>query len=463
MKIEKIQIESLSLDLTNFRTLPQENEKEAVNTMISVSPNSYWALFNSILENGYFGTENIIVIEKDGKYIVKEGNRRVSVLKLIYGTIPDFNLDSFYVSKIKQLSKSWLAENKTIPCILYQDHEMDKVNYQISLIHGKDEKASRDRWKAIAKARFSRDINGKEELGLDLFDKYLENNFEISDAQKKKWSGTFPLTILDEALQRVSNFLNYSSLSLFVRDYPENNKELIDSIVFDIGNDLLDFKHIRSDSFLRNDKYFQLVNFDFSSNVTNSNTNKTGKTAQHLKENTADSSNISNNEEKKNKQKRQPLSHNLNDQHSVRKVLRTFKPHGIGNEKVVTLRDEMLQLDIKKNPLAFCFLLRSMIEISLKSFSENNPEVLAIVEKKDKNRDRPLKEIITDAISFFENSDVSNKKRLYPAKATLANTDGLLSVTSLNQLIHNQRFSLSSVDVCVGFHNVFPLIELLNS
>jgi hypothetical protein len=153
----------------------------------------------------------------------------------------------------------------------------------------------------------------------------------------------------------------------------------------------------------------------------------------------------------------------LNDQHSVRKVLRTFKPHGIGNEKVVTLRDEMLQLDIKKNPLAFCFLLRSMIEISLKSFSENNPEVLAIVEKKDKNRDRPLKEIITDAISFFENSDVSNKKRLYPAKATLANTDGLLSVTSLNQLIHNQRFSLSSVDVCVGFHNVFPLIELLNS
>lgn len=463
MKLEKLRIEDLLLDLNNFRTQTQQNEKDAIDTMISTSPDNYWSLFNSILENGYFGVENIIVIRNNEKYIVKEGNRRVSVLKLIYGFVPDFNLEHFYLEKIKNLSQEWLCINNSLPCIIYESNEIDKVNEQISLIHGKAEKASRDTWKAIAKARFSRNINKKEELGLDLFDKYLNNNFEISDAQKKKWSGVFPITILDEVLPKISSFLHYSNIKQLIADYPKKNNELIDSIIFDIGNGLLSFQDIRNTGFLKDDKYSQLARTNYVSGGEIETDIKKDTNPYKMSEAVIQPNSPHNNTAKQENTKRSTHTQSLSDQRSVRKSLRNFRPYGEGNEKVVTLRDEMLQLDITKNPLAFCFLLRSMIEISLKSFASNNPGVINLVEKNNAKKDRPLKEIIKDTIVFFENTNVSNLKKLYPAKMTLSNDDSVLSVTSLNQLIHNPKFSLSSVDICVGFHNIFPLIELLNS
>lgn len=460
MEFKKLEVVDLLLDLDNFRTLPQKNEKDAIDTMISISPDNYWALFTSIIDNGYFETENLIVLNKNGNYIVKEGNRRISVLKLIYGLIPGFNLDVFYISKIKSLSNEWLTENTKIPCIIYDMSEMDKLNLQISLIHGKDEKAGRDRWSSMARARFARDVHGKDELGLDLIDKYFDNNFEISDNQKKKWSGTFPLTILNDALPKIVSVLNCETVKSLVDNYPLNNKSLIDSIVFDIGNGLLDFKEVRSESFLKNDKYHQKINCE---TIENSSLDNLKEKNPVFEKNEFSNNSKESNNSSRTKSERKKCSYGLADWHSVRKVLRSFKPHGVGNEKIVTLKDEMLQLDISKNPLAFSFLLRSMIEISLKSYAENNSAAFELFENKEKNRDRPLKKIVNDAIIFFEKIDVSNQKKLYPAKSTLSNDNSILSVTSLNQLIHNPKYSLSSTDICVGFHNIFPLIELLNS
>ena len=464
MKLENLRITELSLDLSNFRTQPQLNEKDAIDTMISTSPDNYWSLFNSILEKGYFGVENLIVIRNNDKYIVKEGNRRVSVLKIIYGLVPDFNLEHFYLEKIKNLSQQWLDINNLLPCIVYESNEIDKVNEQISLIHGKAEKASRDTWKAIAKARFSRNINKKEELGLDLFDKYLINNFEISDNQKKKWSGVFPITILDEVLPKITSFLNYSNIKQLITDYPKKNNELIDSIIFDIGNGLLSFQDIRNNDFLKSDKYFQLATINYFSDGGVKTDIKQDVTSSDMSEAVIHSSSPHNNTAKQEKKKRSPQTQSLSDQRSVRRILRNFRPYGLGNEKVVTLRDEMLQLDIAKNPLAFCFLLRSMIEISLKVFSQNTPNSFSVeeVSNKGKTYSRELGKIIEDAISYFVKKDASNQKKLHPANVVLGNDNSILSVTSLNQLIHNPNFSISSVDICIGFHNIFPLIELLN-
>ena len=343
---------------------------------------------------------------------------------------------------------------------------IDKVNEQISLIHGKAEKASRDTWKAIAKARFSRNINKKEELGLDLFDKYLNNNFEISDAQKKKWSGVFPITILDEILPKLSSYLNYSNIKQLIEDYPKRNNELIDSIIFDIGNGLLGFQDVRDICFLKDDKYSQLAETNFASEAgfEAESDKKAENNKSEMAEETQKTYTSNNNTAKQENVKRKTLSQSLSNQRSVRRVLRNFKPHGKDNEKVVTLRDEMLQLDIAKNPLAFCFLLRSMIEISLKVFAQNSPNSFSVEEVSNKGKlySRELRKIIDDAISFFVEKDVSNQKKLYGAKVTLGNDNSILSVTSLNQLIHNPKFSLSSGDICRGFHNIFPLIELLN-
>jgi hypothetical protein len=43
------------------------------------------------------------------------------------------------------------------------------------------------------------------------------------------------------------------------------------------------------------------------------------------------------------------------------------------------------------------------------------------------------------------------------------NTPGrILSVTSMNQLVHNTTFSIQPADISTLFNNIFPLLEALN-
>ncbi len=79
---KQIQIDKLSLDLKNFRTTPQKNEEDAIRAMISIKPDRFFAVMESIIENGYLITENLIVLKDGAILIVKEGNRRVAILKL---------------------------------------------------------------------------------------------------------------------------------------------------------------------------------------------------------------------------------------------------------------------------------------------------------------------------------------------------------------------------------------------
>jgi len=83
-----LSVQELKLDLKNFRTVPQPNEAGAISALISINPDWFWALTESLLTDGYHPTENILVLAggKTGTDLeVKEGNRRVAALKLIHG------------------------------------------------------------------------------------------------------------------------------------------------------------------------------------------------------------------------------------------------------------------------------------------------------------------------------------------------------------------------------------------
>ena len=45
----------------------------------------------------------------------------------------------------------------------------------------------------------------------------------------------------------------------------------------------------------------------------------------------------------------------------------------------------------------------------------------------------------------------------------LGKSEGILSVTSMNQLIHNPRFSVGTSDLAVVSANIFPLLEAMSS
>jgi hypothetical protein len=60
-----VPVKDLALDLGNYRTVRQPDETAAVDAMISTSPDRFWALAESLLEDGYLPTESVIVL-RDG-------------------------------------------------------------------------------------------------------------------------------------------------------------------------------------------------------------------------------------------------------------------------------------------------------------------------------------------------------------------------------------------------------------
>jgi len=80
-----IPVREFTLDLFNYRSIPQNNEIEAAKAVISIKPDYFWALVESLIDSGYLPTENILVLEsKDSTPIntVKEGNRRITGVRL---------------------------------------------------------------------------------------------------------------------------------------------------------------------------------------------------------------------------------------------------------------------------------------------------------------------------------------------------------------------------------------------
>ena len=218
-------ISTLNLDLANFRTVPQRDEIQSVHAMIAIKPDWFWALMESLIEDGYHPTENIIILKSGPRgafRIVKEGNRRIAAMKLIYGIISDSSIElpSHIISAISELPNSWFRENAKVPCAVYEKKESDLVAKIVSLTHGKGEKAGRDRWTAVARARHNRDESGSQEPGLDFLEKFLKVGRNINALQAQRWGGDYPLTVLDETLKKVAPRFTFTTARELSDKYP---------------------------------------------------------------------------------------------------------------------------------------------------------------------------------------------------------------------------------------------------
>lgn len=247
-----LDVKILNLDLHNFRTVPQKDEARAVHAMVSMNPDSFWALTESLLADGYHPTENIIVLkESSNDLTVKEGNRRIGALKIILGYISrsQLNVPSFVEGKIKGLPKEWADDNGRVPCAVYEVSEVDVVDKIITLTHGKGEKAGRSKWNPVAKARHNREVNAGIEPGLDLLEKYLSLGANLTKQQSEQWAGVYPLTILDEVIRKLAPRLKQASARELADSYPGTitHRAALENIIRDIGLDIISFESIRAE------------------------------------------------------------------------------------------------------------------------------------------------------------------------------------------------------------------------
>ncbi|MEZ6047309.1 MAG: hypothetical protein R3C11_17355 [Planctomycetaceae bacterium] len=457
MPISKsIAIKNLHLDLNNYRTVTQESEASAVEAMIALKPERFWGLMRSLLADGYHPTENIIVLKENRSHVVKEGNRRIACLKIALGyfsskeiAIPDEITDS-----IQNLSRKWKSDNKEVPCLVYAPEEESTVDKLITMTHGKGEIAGRDAWNAVAKARHNREKQGRDEPGLDLLEKYLEKGRNLTQLQRERWGGDYALSTLNEAISKIAERCGTINSKDLAEKYPKIKfRNNLEQILFDIGSGTLTFKDIRSSEEFGELLYgFPKVETKKDENINPLPNAKTTKAAASTKKKKSDT------------QKKQS-SAPLNSEKSVIQMLKDFNPRGANRSKIVTLTNEAKTLKISKHPFAFCFLIRSIVELSAKAYCSDHKKSGGPAAHEKNGNDKKLVNLLRDVTKHLTNNeqDKMKLKELHGAMTELAKNDNCLSVTSMNHLVHNSNFTISQNDICTSLTNLFPLIEAMNS
>jgi len=463
-KAKQLPVKNLTLDLANFRTIPQKTESKSIHAMIAINPDWFWALADSLLSDGYLPTDNIIVLEQGKDHIVKEGNRRIAVMKLIHGEIDrkPFQMPTELDDRITVLDSQWIADNSTVPCTVYQPSEGAIVDRIIALAHGKGEKAGRDVWNTVARARHNRTLNPNGEVGLDLLEKYLKHGKTHTADQAARWAGLYQLTVLEEAMKKIAPRLSCSSARDLADSYPKlKHANALDGILRDIGLGILSFSNIRdaTGDFAARYGVPPLQNRQTGTGTTGQNSSGKGSTgaAGGASGGTGAGSNSG--------KGRKPSASATNDHKAVTRHLKKFKPKGTGREKVVTLLNEARTLKIDKHPHSFCFLLRSMFEISAKAYCDDHqsdPKGPKAV--KSNGEDRTLIDVLREITAYLtkNNSDKGMQRELHGAMTELAKPDGFLSVTSMNQLVHNRKFTMNDSHISTLFFNIVPLLERMN-
>lgn len=483
-------IQELTLDLRNYRTVAQTKEVQAIQAMISVSPDRFWALVDSLLDDGYLPTENVIVSKgagADSPKIVREGNRRIAGLKLIHGLLPKagITVPPEIAAKIKAVTEEWKQANLAVPCVIYGPKEAEVVDRIVTLTHGKGEKAAREEWKAIARARHNRDANQASEPGLDLLEKFFKVARNVSKEQSDNWSGTYRITVLDEAIKKLAPRMGVANAPELAKKYPKvDSRDALDAIIKDIGLQKIGFEAIRNakDDFAV--PYGILLPADKpaagaagtagstaggsgngASNGSAGGGGQQGTGAGSSGTGNAGTTGGTTSAGASAGTGKKTAAVSINDPKAVMRTLRKLTPLGANREKVVTLKKEMLTLKLDKAPIAFCFLLRSMFEISAKAYCEDHKKSGGPSSKDSSGKDKALVDVLRSIAAHLTNNNTDKEatKSLHGAMTQLGKSDGLLSVTSMNQLVHNPKFSVLPGDVAGLFGNVYPLLAAMNN
>lgn len=114
-KIEFIQLNKLKLDFGNPRLpIQTSNENDILKWMLADA--SILELMLAIGENGFFIGEALLVIRENENFIVLEGNRRLTALKILNNP----ELATIHKRKIAQVLDETSERPVNIPCIVFQ-------------------------------------------------------------------------------------------------------------------------------------------------------------------------------------------------------------------------------------------------------------------------------------------------------------------------------------------------------
>ncbi|BCV20381.1 hypothetical protein hamaS1_04500 [Moorella sp. Hama-1] len=182
-----LNITDLLLNTSNPRFDPVDHQREAIEEMIKDQQGKLVVLARHIMEFGLNPIDPLLVKPHKGQWVVKEGNRRATALKLVNqpSLIPvtQPELRRAFETLSKQVSSNLL---RSIPCIATEDDTL--INEWVRLKHtGQNDGAGTVGWDGTQTARFRSMVEGKPDMRLEFLD-YLRGLDEIPNDLKARFS-----------------------------------------------------------------------------------------------------------------------------------------------------------------------------------------------------------------------------------------------------------------------------------
>lgn len=469
IKHKSLSVKTLKLDLHNFRALPQASEIDEIRTLILSAPDWFEGLLFEIAENGYLSLEEIGILEENGQKIVLEGNRRVSVFKILLGYVSIEKLNVKLSRKaqetIESITADWKQENSKIPCQIFSSEDAPRLRHIIRRTHGVDEKAGRYTWASISKARESRDAQHKEEPELDLIENILRNGSHHTDEEQKKWLSNIKFSLFQEAAKNIASILGISSYDLrdryTAKDLPNEIIQKLEKLVAHIGRGMIKFGDIRKPqrAFYVEWGFYQLPSTP-GIRFLNSSSNSQEQPATHeSKESCAQTTTAeqkttnapSANKGRNNKRDNSPIPGSERHCHQLIKNLQ-FTKFPNSQEKLQLIQKEMLKLNTETTPNAFAILFRAILDMAFTEFCNLNN-----LNTRDKLVSK-IKEAHNHILSTAH--DRTQKERdLANAFSCLVDSSSCISTAVLNVITHRPKSTAIPANLRIGIFNAMPLLK----
>ena len=433
-----ININMLEINTENPRFEMARNQREAIRIMIENQNSKLAKLAQDIIENGLNPSDLIIVMpskKHDHKFVVLEGNRRVTALKLLNNNDLIPQKYKSLIRKFRQLSSKYDRNPiEDISCVVFSN--IDDANKWIKLKHtGENDGVGLVTWDAQQKARFEERYEGKSTYALQIID-FLKNDPDIDADTKRKLS-----LIPSSSLQRLLSDPDVRSVigisidnGKIVSKYPQNEirKPLI-KIISDLARDDFTVKDI----YYKDDRLNYLETFKAKELPDKS---------LEVQEWEIISKNTLTPLKTKSK-KRKPISTERNT------IIPKSYTINIGNSRINKIFQELKRLDLRDFTNSSAITFRVFIELSVDHFIEKNKIEISENDKLNKK--------ISKVSDYLKENKLLTKNELKPINTSISNPNSIFSINTFNAYVHNKHFNPIATDLKTTWDNIEPFITKL--
>jgi len=451
-KESQLTVTTLLLDPYNPR-IPDSGESVVQRDLLAdlVHNDKVLELAKSIVENGYYPVEALIVVHENSKKYVVEGNRRLAALKLLLSpeAAPDQRWERRFRALANRIDASAFRKVKVI--------RAPSREAAAPVIMSRHTRNQVENWSPVMQSKFYRNLVERGLTVEDIAEQYNLQISEITDALQRytMYSVACALDLPDEVARKVQNPRGFPITNL-ERLYKNPKVNDFLGISFDENKDLVG--SVKPDEFKRG--YANIVTDIATGKVHSRTLNTTAEMDKYLASFGDQRPDLT----KKGKftaetllktvAKRKPATKTspAKKKRKPRRIARALIPGSftcdVNNQRVNDVFNELKKLPVAQYPNAVALMFRSLLEMSLGYYLDRTGHLAKLIERERKKREKKKNKLpagwhptLTQMLNYVVGTDIiKNPNLLRALKKLISEKKSLLTIDTLNLFAHNEHY-----------------------